>query len=225
MEGGVTGSNAPELSQAARFPQLLRTAHHRWWKPLAGVACAVILLITLGIAVVVATMAVVAASGSTENPFSTEALDAGTPLGLLANNLAIAMLAPAVLATAAIVHRQRPGLLASVEGRVRWRFLSRMLLVALALSSTAYVVTLWLPPALPEAGDRPGAGLLVGLLLVVLLTTPLQAAGEEFGFRGYLTQAFASVVRPPGGRCCGRSRGDGHALCAGSWRTGPVVVR
>jgi membrane protease YdiL (CAAX protease family) len=30
-------------------------------------------------------------------------------------------------------------------------------------------------------------------LLVVLLLTPLQAAGEEYAFRGYLTQAFGNV--------------------------------
>ena len=31
------------------------------------------------------------------------------------------------------------------------------------------------------------------LALVLLLFTPLQAAGEEYGFRGYLTQAFGSM--------------------------------
>jgi membrane protease YdiL (CAAX protease family) len=31
-------------------------------------------------------------------------------------------------------------------------------------------------------------------VLVVLLLTPLQAAGEEYLFRGYLTQAFGSLV-------------------------------
>jgi len=34
-------------------------------------------------------------------------------------------------------------------------------------------------------------------VLVVLLLTPLQAAGEEYAFRGYLLQAFGGLVRDP----------------------------
>ena len=46
-------------------------------------------------------------------------------------------------------------------------------------------------------------------MLVVLLLTPLQAAGEEYAFRGYLTQAFGGLFAPlPPGvralRCCCR---------------------
>ena len=33
------------------------------------------------------------------------------------------------------------------------------------------------------------------LALIVILTTPLQAAGEEYAFRGYLTQAVGSITR------------------------------
>ena len=35
------------------------------------------------------------------------------------------------------------------------------------------------------------------LLLVVVLTTPLQSAAEEYLFRGYLSQAVAAWVRHP----------------------------
>ena len=37
------------------------------------------------------------------------------------------------------------------------------------------------------------------LLVVVLLTTPLQSAAEEYLFRGYLSQAVAGWIRAPGG--------------------------
>jgi membrane protease YdiL (CAAX protease family) len=40
----------------------------------------------------------------------------------------------------------------------------------------------------------PGYG---WLLLVVLLTTPLQSAAEEYVFRGYLSQAVAGWVGRP----------------------------
>ena len=35
------------------------------------------------------------------------------------------------------------------------------------------------------------------LVVVVLLTTPLQSAAEEYLFRGYLSQAIAGWVRTP----------------------------
>ena len=49
-------------------------------------------------------------------------------------------------------------------------------------------------------------------MLVIVLLTPLQAAGEEYAFRGYLTQAFGGlfrrrVRRPPPRHpraCCSR---------------------
>ena len=66
----------------------------------------------------------------------------------------------------------------------------------------------------------PAAGTLAGLLVVILLTTPLQAAGEEVGFRGYLTQAVASwSVRPVSGIVVGH-RGERRLLRAGPRRPG-----
>ena len=57
----------------------------------------------------------------------------------------------------------------------------------------------------------PSAGTLVGLLAVILVTTPLQAAGEEVGFRGYLNQAVSSwFARPAVGIAAG---GAVSAVC------------
>ena len=47
--------------------------------------------------------------------------------------------------------------------------------------------------------------------LVVLFLTPFQAAGEEYAFRGYLTQAFGGLLPDlgrgrSGRRCCSLSR-------------------
>ena len=46
-------------------------------------------------------------------------------------------------------------------------------------------------------------GQLLATAIVILLTTPLQALGEEYGFRGYLMQAFGSLIALPGGRAAG----------------------
>lgn len=181
-----------------RYPQLLRTSHHRWWKPLVGIVFSAVLIIMMGVGVVLAAVAALAASGLQRDPFSTDAIDPATPFGLLGINLAIATFTPAVLLTVVVVHRQHPGVLASVTGRLRSGFLSRLLLVGLVLGTISFFLTGWLLGPDGEHGDPPVLRTLLGLLLVVLLTTPLQSAAEELAFRGYLTQALSSWFARPG---------------------------
>jgi membrane protease YdiL (CAAX protease family) len=75
--------------------------------------------------------------------------------------------------------------------------------VVLGLSFLALLATLFVAALLPSTGD---AGEISGganswtsttrdFVLVILLLTPLQAAGEEYAFRGYLTQAFGGLFR------------------------------
>jgi membrane protease YdiL (CAAX protease family) len=90
-------------------------------------------------------------------------------------------------------------LVSSVGLRLRWKWFAACFGVAfLALFATLLVSAL-----LPAQAD--GAEVSTDLneftrttrdfALVVLLLTPLQAAGEEYAFRGYLTQAFGGLVR------------------------------
>lgn len=166
---------------------------------MVGIVLAAVAVVATGAALIFATVAVVDASGSQSNPFSDEALDPSTPLGLLGTNLAIAVILPAVLLTVLVVHRQRPGFLSSVAGRLRWPFLRRLLVLGLALSITSYVGTLLLSAGDDAAVHGPHSETLLALLAVIALTTPLQAAAEEYGFRGYLTQAISSWFRGAGG--------------------------
>jgi membrane protease YdiL (CAAX protease family) len=88
-----------------------------------------------------------------------------------------------------------PGWLLSVTLRVRWRWLG---LVSLWLAGWALVTSAvsFAINGLPGTGGEQ-ALLLIGLCL---LTTPLQAAGEEFLVRGWLTQSIASwFARPVAG--------------------------
>ena len=73
----------------------------------------------------------------------------------------------------------------------------------MGMSVVALVAQVVLGMLLPSAGDpslegggvNPMTGQTVALLIVVLLTTPLQAAGEEYAFRGYLLQAVGSITK------------------------------
>jgi membrane protease YdiL (CAAX protease family) len=86
-----------------------------------------------------------------------------------------------------------------VVPKMRWRFL----LVCLGLSFLALlasvVVGMFVPgddtSVLGPVNEFTTTTALIALVVVV--TTPFQAAGEEYLFRGYLLQAFGSLVRRP----------------------------
>jgi uncharacterized protein len=179
------------------YPQLLRTPRRLWWKPLIGLCLATFILILSAVAVVLA-ISVVGALLGVDDPFSDDALSPDMPLGLLANNLAIAMILPAVLLAVLVVHRERPGWLSSVVARMRWGLLVRFFAIAAVLVVVFFAATFAVPPVGVGDLDPPSASRLVALLAVIALTTPLQSAGEEFGFRGYLTQAMCSWFARPG---------------------------
>ncbi len=126
--------------------------------------------------------------------------DDPTPLGLAYLNLALAGAIPVAWLLTRVLHGLRPGWLASVAPRIRWRWL----LVCFGLSFVALFATLVVSSLVPVVAGRPEmsghlndfTSTTRDFLLVVLLLTPLQAAGEEYAFRGYLTQAFGEPVRP-----------------------------
>ncbi len=186
----------PGDDDGLRFPHLLSTPRHRWWKPLVGILFALFVLVVLGVVLTAALVLGVALSGSPVDSFTEEALNPATPLGLLGTNLSLAMLTPAALLTMLVVHRQRPGLVSSVMGRLRRGFLARLFLVALVVSAASYGLTHWLTtllsPSAPSSDQAFQLRTLLALAAVIVLTTPLQAAGEEYAFRGYLSQAITS---------------------------------
>lgn len=124
--------------------------------------------------------------------------DDPTPLGLAYLNLTLACAIPVAWLIVRVVHGVLPRWLASVGPRIRWRWL----VVCFGLAFVALLATLVVAAGVPASSGESldaGGGLndftstTRDFLLVVLLLTPLQAAGEEYAFRGYLTQAFGGV--------------------------------
>ncbi|WP_432519650.1 CPBP family intramembrane glutamic endopeptidase [Kineococcus sp. SYSU DK006] len=184
------------------YTALLRDDRHRWWRPLVGLAAAagglLVLLVVLLAGTVVAVLAA-AALGRGEVPEVDDAqFDVAltsTWWGWLLTNLLLATGIPLAALAVLAGHRRRPGTLSSTAGRFRWRRTGAAALAALvvlgALVALGYAVDPVAPPADPVARE------VVLLLLVVLLTTPLQAAGEEYVFRGWLSQAVGSWSARP----------------------------
>ncbi|WP_307828093.1 type II CAAX endopeptidase family protein [Nocardioides sp. SYSU D00038] len=174
-----------------------------WWRPLLGtLLLGVLVLVVVQVVLVLVFLLGYVATGTTSAAGLEAALDRiadtgdVTPVSLAYLNLSLAAAIPVTMLVALLLHRQRPGWLASVAGRLRWRWL----LVCLGLSVVALVATIVVSALVPETSDSSVSGELNDwtsttrdFVLVVLLLTPLQAAGEEYAFRGYLTQAFGGL--------------------------------
>ncbi|GAA4407021.1 hypothetical protein GCM10023168_22610 [Fodinibacter luteus] len=173
-------------AQPRPYVHQMRGPRHRWWRPL--VAGVVGLLAWVALAAVV-TVAFWAADlmPATVDELGTDAW------GTLYGNLVLAALIPATFLALWVGHRRSPWRVLSVAGRFRWGWALRCTAVVTPIWA-AYLVLGWVvlgQEVLPRAEQW------VGLVAVSLLTTPLQAAGEEIAFRGGLVQSVGSWFRSP----------------------------
>lgn len=111
------------------------------------------------------------------------------PIGMLATNLGLALLIPISVGLVLFVHRFHPRWLHSVQPGFRWRFMLAALLLGLVVLGGLWAVSRIGQPWVfaPEQAA-------LWWLLVIVLTSPLQAAAEEYFFRGYLIQALHTTA-------------------------------
>jgi uncharacterized protein len=177
-----------------RHSQFLQTPRRRWWK--------------LPIALVVATVAwfvgaLIAYTPAVIYDFITQRIDPTdqvavtafanslathmTPAIFLANNVGIALMIPSAW-LGLIIYGQRPRWLSSVVGGLRWGWLFRILGLILIPYLAFEAVTVALT-GVPQLSWKPYS---LFMIFVILLTTPLQCAGEEYGLRGLVNRLFGS---------------------------------
>lgn len=182
----------------APYHRLARTPQYRWWRPLAELLTAAALYV--GMVGLVVVPLLVAGGTLTSQGLDLDRL--GPQWRLAYATLSLALFIPASMAAAALTGRRRPGALSSVLGRLRWGWLGRCL--TLGLVTTIAILSAGLVaggltdgwPALTETG-WPGWAQFAPLALLVLVVVPLQAAGEEFAFRGALLQYVGAYARQP----------------------------
>ncbi len=173
------------------------------WRPLVGLlVLAVGMLLVLPLVVMVPFVVWYAVTGQDVGEQMSTLVDLAnpTPAGLAYLNLALAALIPLTWLIVRLLHGLRPRWVSSVFPRLRWRYF----FICLGLSFIALIATVVVAALLPQQEATSMAGSLNeftpevrSFLLVVLLLTPLQAAAEEYAFRGYLLQAFGGLVRSP----------------------------
>jgi membrane protease YdiL (CAAX protease family) len=191
------------------YHRLLRAQPtYRWWRPLVAVLMTAVFFLGVSTVVAIPLMVVVIATGAVDvfSPTITEDLtrlitpDMARPWTVafgLGSIILVLPLVPVALRIAGIVPAGvRVNILHSVLFRLRWRWLG----IALIPAAVVWIVTTGVSLALGFAfGVELGAfttdlpTYLIGVLIVLVLV-PLQAATEEYLYRGVLLQSVGSWV-------------------------------
>lgn len=106
------------------------------------------------------------------------------PSSFLLNNLFLAALVPCVVLANRIGQGIGLGFTHSVAGRWRWGWFGQISLLLLPVVLLYVTISTLLQPD----GEYAPHPQLFAMLVIVWLTTPLQCAGEEYAFRGWLLQ-------------------------------------
>ena len=171
--------------QSAGIPyhRLMLNPVHTWWKPVFG---ALVILTGWFVASIVALLPAQVLNPDAEGTVSWSTL--------LATNLSLAALVPICVIVYARMHQLPPGLLSSVRPGLRIRPLIWMAVAAFGCELGLVAFALLAPAELETELSGPAADA-AAVIAVTLLTSSLQAAGEEYLFRGYLLQALGSFFR------------------------------
>lgn len=185
------------------YSQMLRTWTYAVWKPIMGLVLVVVGMLVVAPLVLMPVLLLGVAvdhQGTFVDALEEAAnLERVTWPAMLWLNLSLAALIPITWGTMRWIHRMRPRWLMSVKPGIRWRFFWACFGLSLVAIAAQIVVGAFLPGDVDELTGTVATvnREMVILAVVILLTTPLQAMGEEYAFRGYAMQAFGSLTRSP----------------------------
>lgn len=182
---------------------------YRWWKPLVAIAIGFALYFGFSLVWQQGLVLIVEAVGGRQagvdlvDAAQRNPQDSSNPLVMLLTLGALATMVPAVIIAVRLAGLGGWGQLTSVVGRLRWRWLARCIVpgavfIGVSIGLNVLTSSIW-----PEQGavTAPGTATppaaLFASIVIILLFVPLQAAGEEFAFRGLAMQSLGSWVRWP----------------------------
>lgn len=175
----------------APYHRLGRTPRTRWWRSILSLLC------LNAVAAILVLAALYLLESAHEPAPELEQASRFDQLWELGSALVLLWLAvPAVVLTVRRVERRPAGAIASVAGRVRWRWLGTCVAASGAIAVSAGCAIAIVDPPAGGLGQVDWA-LLGAVTATAVVLVPLQAAGEEVLFRGYLAQAIGAYVRGP----------------------------
>lgn len=177
---------------------------YRWWKPLVTgfIALGFFFVLTLIVTVPLVIVTLIDPDGfgaDFESLIYGGVIDTTIPSVLAFSLVSIALMLPALWLATLIMGPRPVGLLSSVAGRLRWRWMLRLVVPALVAFAASFVVYLLvLPPLMGEPILAPQVGPDLWLMLaIIVVLVPLQATAEEYVFRGYLMQTIGGWLKHP----------------------------
>ncbi len=197
MTAGAGWGNAQAAPDGLPYHRIQEAGRPGVWRPLVGLLLMALGFVAIGVVVATVVFAVVYAvtgQGSVDVPRLAD-LEHPTPAGLAFLNVALATFIPLAMIGERLLHGISPRWLASVRPRLRWRYLSACLGISIIALFATLIVGAVVPSTDSDVSSHANAFTTTTFhyLLVIVLLTPFQAAGEEYVFRGYLTQAFGGV--------------------------------
>ncbi|WP_293852171.1 CPBP family intramembrane glutamic endopeptidase, partial [uncultured Brevibacterium sp.] len=184
------------------FENHYRTAHDRWWMGLVGIVATLIVFFVVSIVGGIVAVAVDLATGATSQEDAMAGKITNTPLLLLTVNLSLILGGLVAWLAHRILHKQPWSRMFSVLPRMRWKWWG------LSLACTVPLFALYMGVgflfdngAIQGSGDSSFTfdGTALAYLLIIVLTTPFQAAAEEVMFRSYVPRVFGSWIPRVGG--------------------------
>jgi membrane protease YdiL (CAAX protease family) len=177
------------------YQRLARTALHRWWRPIVGTVFLLVTGLVVAAAVMIVSFAVYLAATGHGPTGSGESIFENATADLAFQLVTLGVLTPVVLLTVWVVQRRPVGSVASVTGRLRWKWL--LICCGLAVGfcvaefAASYAVTAAFTDEALSAPKWAGWDTFLLPALVILLLVPFQSTAEEFVFRGWFLQAIA----------------------------------
>jgi membrane protease YdiL (CAAX protease family) len=197
MTAGAGWAQPPAAPEVLPYHRIHEAGRPGAWRPILGLVLMLAGFVLIGALVATALFAFIyAVTGQGMVDVARLAdLERPTPAGLAFLNVALATFIPLAMVGERLLHGINPRWLASVRPRLRWRYL----LACLGISIIALIATLIVGSIVPTTDSdvsstaNPFTTTTFQYLLVIVFLTPFQAAGEEYLFRGYLTQAFGGL--------------------------------
>lgn len=175
------------------FGSSYRTPRARWWRGLLSIVAVFGGVLVLSSLLTIVATVVDLALGMQDVDAVLSGRVSMTPLLLVAANLSLAAAGGLAIVAHRFISGVRIGFFSSVQPGFRWRW-ARLSAVIIAPLYLAYALLSFLDPAFQVVTFTTTT---LAFVLIILLTTPLQAAAEEYIFRGVIQRAAGAWLKSP----------------------------
>lgn len=173
------------------FGSSYRTPRARWWKGAISIVVVIAAMLVFSLVLSLIAVAVDMILGMQDVQALTEGTIAMTPAILAATNLSLVAGAGVAMLAHRWINGVKIGYFHSVAPGMRWRWL----LISFAIVAPVYLLFAASSFLDPAYQSLTFSGTTLAFLLIIILTTPLQAAAEEYMFRGVVQRSVGGWFR------------------------------